>query len=506
LAINKRGDMRTKNNFLTTATLLLLFSFWIIPINTAKAVPERETWTLEATSSAYVSSANPSTHQPLNTYVYAKNISPDETMPLMKFDLSAIFALSGQPIVDTAFLDLYVLNPTNPTICKSAPGQFFILLQMASDWNENTVTKATMPMSSDEEANPTVNCPAQAGYQTFGAYTLAKNWLELRQPNYGLAFAGSPYLTGAWTRSFYSSRGSSKPKLRISFYDDTAPSFTGNGSTSITKNSAKITWETDEPSAVKVDWGKTTGYGSSQSNPAEVHELALSSLSPSTTYHFKLTGYDHFQNVKTTGDYTFTTLSESSTTTSTASGSGSQGATGSSKSSAVAVSAKEAVKTVDESIATPNVKYVTIGEKKTDAPFSDAIKVSTNEEIIVGGDSFPSAKIVLVIGDKAYSTDANSAGIWEVQISAKDLLANKYEVSIQAQDTTKDKGSAVNRAFDLEVAQAISTADTAKSLSLLEKLMDTYKWYTIGGLLILAIGCSGLLYILIRKRRQLTLK
>jgi len=451
--------MRTNKKYLIIFVLSLFFSVLFIPFNYADAAPERETWTFEATSSASVSSANPDSHLPLSTYVYAKNLYGDEQMALMKFDLSAILALSGQPVVDEAFLDLYIVNPTNPLICKGAPSQFYIG-QLSDDWSENTVTKRTMPNSRDDDVNPTANCPAQAGYQTFGVPGLARNWLELRQANFGLVFAGLPYLTGEWTRSIFSSRGSSKPRLRISFYDDTAPSFTATGSSNITKNSAKITWTTDEPSAVKVDWGTTTAYGSSQSKSTEVHELDISSLTPNTTYHFRLTAYDHFQNTKVSGDYTFKTLTESSTAGTTGSTQNNTNSAVSSKPAATASKAKDAVKTVDESIAAPNVKYVTVGDKKTDEPFTDPIKVTTNEEFIIGGDSFPSAKIAIIIGDQAYSTDADISGVWEIKIAANDIEIDNYEVTIQAQDIAKDKGSAINKAFDLSIGKAVSAPES----------------------------------------------
>lgn len=481
--------MKTMNKCLRSIIVLLLFCIVSMSsVLSVKAVAEPETWTFEATESAYVSSAHTQTNYSTYTYLSVKNQFGDENMALMKFDISSILAISGHPTVENASLSLYTLNPS--VTCTGAPTQFKVH-RLSSNWAEGNVNKSTMPLSNVESTGPASNCPAQAEYQSFSAFEVARALVEERLPNYGIAFAGFPYLTGDWRRSFSSSRGTYKPRLYITFADYVSPSFTSARADSITKNSAKITWSTDEPTATKVDWGTSTAYGSSQSLPSETHEFTLSSLAPATTYHFRLTAYDHFQNTKTSGDYSFTTLAESTAT--------------SAQSSATAVSAKDATKTVDASIAVPNVKYVSVGDKRTDAPFNDVISMFTTEDLIIGGDSFPSAKIVVIIGEQAFSTDADNTGIWEIKISAKDFETTKYEVTAQAQDTQKNKGSGIKKIFDLSVEQTITAPEEKMEAekSGLKNYFGLSKTalFNIGGAILLIFLLGTLVLLHLRKKK-----
>lgn len=72
---------------------------------------------------------------------------------------------------------------------------------------------------------------------------------------------------------------------------------------------AMIRWHTDEKCTSRVDYGLTTAYGSIASDPAQVcdHGIWLSSLSPNTTYNFKVTSSDAAGNTAASTNYTFTT-------------------------------------------------------------------------------------------------------------------------------------------------------------------------------------------------------
>jgi Purple acid Phosphatase, N-terminal domain len=59
----------------------------------------------------------------------------------------------------------------------------------------------------------------------------------------------------------------------------------------VTSSSALITWTTGLPGTSQVDFGTSTAYGSSSTlnaNLVLVHAVALTGLSPSTTYHFRV--------------------------------------------------------------------------------------------------------------------------------------------------------------------------------------------------------------------------
>ncbi|MFA4872483.1 MAG: fibronectin type III domain-containing protein [Patescibacteria group bacterium] len=80
--------------------------------------------------------------------------------------------------------------------------------------------------------------------------------------------------------------------------------------TNITTASARISWATDENATSQVNYGTTTGYGSStaSSTLATTHTIDLISLLPATLYHFVVSSMDVFGNTATSSDAVFTTL------------------------------------------------------------------------------------------------------------------------------------------------------------------------------------------------------
>jgi hypothetical protein len=82
--------------------------------------------------------------------------------------------------------------------------------------------------------------------------------------------------------------------------------------TSITGNSAVITWTTSLASDTQVEYGKTTSYGLTSvlnTVPATTHSVLLTGLSSSTTYHFRARSRDANNNLVVSPDSTFTTAS-----------------------------------------------------------------------------------------------------------------------------------------------------------------------------------------------------
>ena len=87
------------------------------------------------------------------------------------------------------------------------------------------------------------------------------------------------------------------------------PHISGVSVSNVTHNSATISWKTEEGSTSVVEYGTSTGYGSSVSDASMVtsHSLTLSGLSPSTTYHFRVRSADSDNNTEISPDFTFTT-------------------------------------------------------------------------------------------------------------------------------------------------------------------------------------------------------
>lgn len=102
-----------------------------------------------------------------------------------------------------------------------------------------------------------------------------------------------------------------------SFSDTTPPAISGIIAGSITSSGAAISWNTNEASTTQVEYGLTTAYGASSALNASLttaHSQTISSLSPSTTYHYRVRSRDAAGNVGISGDNTFMTAAAPDTT------------------------------------------------------------------------------------------------------------------------------------------------------------------------------------------------
>jgi len=80
--------------------------------------------------------------------------------------------------------------------------------------------------------------------------------------------------------------------------------------TDIGQSHATITWKTNGNADSTVEYGLTTGYGSSQTNPfmETNHIITLGGLAGGTLYHWRLVSGDLGGNRYESTDYTFRTL------------------------------------------------------------------------------------------------------------------------------------------------------------------------------------------------------
>jgi len=72
---------------------------------------------------------------------------------------------------------------------------------------------------------------------------------------------------------------------------------------------ATIRWNTTIASSTMLDYGETTAYGETEGSTTlvEDHEVLLSGLAPTTTYHFRVRAVDSFGQSATSGDHTLGT-------------------------------------------------------------------------------------------------------------------------------------------------------------------------------------------------------
>ena len=93
--------------------------------------------------------------------------------------------------------------------------------------------------------------------------------------------------------------------------DNTAPILSNITSSNITTDSAAITWTTDEPATSQVEYGLATIYGDTSilnATLATTHSVSLSSLSPNTTYNYRIISMDAAGNTATSLNRTFDTV------------------------------------------------------------------------------------------------------------------------------------------------------------------------------------------------------
>ena len=90
----------------------------------------------------------------------------------------------------------------------------------------------------------------------------------------------------------------------------TNPPAVTNVSVSVSDTSASFTWTTDQSSDSVIEYGLTTGYGSSVTNATMLyyHSASVSGLSPNTTYHFRARSRNAANQFGYSADYVFTTL------------------------------------------------------------------------------------------------------------------------------------------------------------------------------------------------------
>jgi hypothetical protein len=93
------------------------------------------------------------------------------------------------------------------------------------------------------------------------------------------------------------------------------PIITNIAVSGITMSSATITWTTDQLAGSLVEYGTTTSYGSSAADSALAanHRIILSSLTPATTYHFRVTSKNSYGISSSSDDNSFATPTNSIT-------------------------------------------------------------------------------------------------------------------------------------------------------------------------------------------------
>jgi regulation of enolase protein 1 (concanavalin A-like superfamily) len=125
-------------------------------------------------------------------------------------------------------------------------------------------------------------------------------------------FAGNAGNNPAWTALvdyFFNTAAPVDPEDPGGPPDTTPPQISGVTVTP-SATSAQLSWVTDEATTSRIDYGTTSAYGTTvtDSNLSLNHSLPLTGLTPSTTYHYRITATDAATNSTSTSNATFTTI------------------------------------------------------------------------------------------------------------------------------------------------------------------------------------------------------
>ncbi|MBE0427110.1 MAG: PKD domain-containing protein [Nitrospirae bacterium] len=129
-------------------------------------------------------------------------------------------------------------------------------------------------------------------------------------------FNGSATRDGYDTYNFSGTMSSGQAITINAALNPVLPVISNIAVSNITRDSAAITWTTDQPADSLVEYGTTTSYGSSVKDSALItsHSITLANLTPGTTYHFKVTSKNVYGFSSSSGDDTFTTRIFTATT------------------------------------------------------------------------------------------------------------------------------------------------------------------------------------------------
>jgi hypothetical protein len=123
----------------------------------------------------------------------------------------------------------------------------------------------------------------------------------------------APSTTYQYSVAAYDSAGNTSAQstvLPVTTLNVAPPVISNVRASSITKNSAVITWTTNTASDAQVDYGRTPSYGSStilDSNKATTHRVTIQGLARWTTYHYRVKSRNAQGSLATSPDYVFMT-------------------------------------------------------------------------------------------------------------------------------------------------------------------------------------------------------
>jgi len=151
----------------------------------------------------------------------------------------------------------------------------------------------------------------------------------------------------------------------------------------------------------------------------------------------------------------------------------------------------EVVKEEDESVEAPTLEYVKKNEEEVED--METIEAESVDTITIGGSSFANAKIIIIIGEKAYEVTSDSEGNWSIIVDMKDIEPDEYDVMAQAIDLD---GNGSKKVSLFKLTRLEEEKDTVQPTPVSTK-KERSLWYklTLGSLRYISLIILGLLLI-----------
>jgi len=153
-------------------------------------------------------------------------------------------------------------------------------------------------------------------------YGTTTNYGSSTTLNATMATSHSQALSGLSSQTLYHYRVKSRNSLGLlatsadfTFTTVGPPSISGVSSSNKKKNSATITWSTNQSADSQIEYGTTTAYGATTAvDPLMVtsHGYTLTGLQPSTLYHYRVKSRNNVNLTGVSPDFTFSTTEDTS--------------------------------------------------------------------------------------------------------------------------------------------------------------------------------------------------
>jgi hypothetical protein len=222
------------------------------------------------------------------------------------------------------------VNGVNPSILGStfqasvdlAEGQNIIAAQATDHYGQTATDSVTVTLVTKGTIAGTVT-DSQSGLELSSATVSVTDALSVAQTaltgsdgTYTISNVTSGAFSGGITKEGYVTypiSGTMSPGQTVTInaaLNPVYPTISNVAVSGITASSAMITWTTDQPGDSLVEYGLTTAYGNSVKDTILFtnHQIILTGLSLSTTYHFRVSSANANGFSSSSGDYTFRTL------------------------------------------------------------------------------------------------------------------------------------------------------------------------------------------------------